>query len=71
LLFEKQFYALGMNNNSNRVQTLLGELGVSRRYLKKSESFDLNEKIDYGIINKSISLLKDKSQKYLIDSLRP
>ena len=69
LLFEKQFYTLGMNKNSGRVQTLLDNLDISNRYLTDINQVNLEEKIDYAKVNEKIAALKQQSQRYLLDAL--
>jgi hypothetical protein len=69
LVFEKQFYALGMNNNSGRVQTLLNNLDISNRLLTIMNQVDLEEKIDYKKVNiRKLELVK-QSHSYLFDAL--
>jgi polysaccharide pyruvyl transferase WcaK-like protein len=69
LLFGKQFYALGMKNNSGRVQTLLDKLDISQRLLTDINLVNLEDKIDYKTVNFKLAGFKQQSQNYLIDSI--
>lgn len=69
LLFEKQFYALGMKNNSGRVKSLLDKLDISHRLLSDTNQIDLKDKIDYDKVNVKIANLIHKSKHYLLDLL--
>lgn len=65
LIFEKQFYALGIGKNSERVVSLLNNLGISERYLTKDRYSPLDNRINYKEINKILALLIESSKKYL------
>ena len=69
LLFEKQFYALGMNNNSGRVQSLLNKLNISERLLTTTNQINFEEKINYQTVNLRKKELITQSQNYLIKTL--
>lgn len=49
LIFEKQFYTLGLGANSDRVQTLLDKLDLADRYINDFDTIKFNE-IDYSNI---------------------
>jgi hypothetical protein len=69
IIFNKQFFALGMGKNSERVKTLLSTLHISDRYLENVETVDLSLKIDYEkIIDKLNGNIKE-SKKRLLDSI--
>ncbi len=74
IIFQKQFYALGMQNNSGRVTSLLESLGLGERYLddRQVESYDFNAKgpsIDYASVGSLLSETIDESKRYLADAL--
>jgi hypothetical protein len=69
LLFEKQFYALGMNNNSGRVQSLLNKLNISERLLANTNQVSFEEKINYQSVNLRKQELISQSKNYLIRAL--
>lgn len=64
IIFEKQFYALGMGNNSGRVKSLLEILGIENRLLKDSSNLD-NSYLDYSSIRERLQLAISDSKKYL------
>lgn len=68
LIFEKQFYALGMKNNSGRVQSLLENLGIAHRLLPRIDQINFEEKIDYNKLNTRLTILKQHSKEYLISA---
>ena len=67
ILFEKDFYALGMKNNSGRVASLLRQLDITHR-LCEDDVMD-STPIDYNIVNNKLFHLKETSIKYLKHSL--
>ena len=68
VLFEKQFFALGMNN-ADRVLSLLNKLDIQKRFVIDTNQVDLNEKIDYEKVNLKIAELKHYSRNFIIDAL--
>lgn len=70
ILFEKQFYTLGMNNNSERVRSLLDQLGISNRFIKNNIDIDYSKGIDYSSVNAKLEVLKKESQNYLIKAIK-
>jgi hypothetical protein len=69
LVFEKQFYALGMKNNSGRVQSLLNKLNISERLLTNTNEVNFEEKINYKKVNVIKDELIKQSQNYLIETI--
>ncbi len=69
LLFKKQFYSIGMGKRAGRVESLLEQLNIGNRLVKKVDEMSLDE-IDYDIVQKRMQLLALQSQKYLIDAVR-
>lgn len=69
LVFEKQFYALGMKNNSGRVHSLLNKLGISDRLLTDTNQVNFEEKIYYQQVNEKKEELIKQSQNYLIETI--
>lgn len=67
IIFEKEFYAVGMGSYSERVVSLLSVLGIPERYVEQN-AYPQN-KIDYSLIRKKMELLAGCSQKYLDISL--
>ena len=68
IIFEKQFFAVGMGNRANRVNSLLNNLGIGDRYV--DENFQLySREIDYEQVGIKLRSLKLSSEKYLTNSL--
>ncbi len=65
IIFQKQFYALGMKKNSGRVQSLLESLAIPERLIDKADQADLNQAIDYEEVACKLNLQKQKSIKFL------
>src|SRR5690606_2345615 len=57
IIFNKQFLALGMGNNSQRTKTLLGLLGIENRYIDDIETGTRTNKIDYRDVNNRLANL--------------
>lgn len=70
LIFQKQFYSIGMGKRSGRVDSLLNMLGLSYRLVTDSFSFDKNEDIDYSVITPRISEYIKESKDFLYCSLK-
>lgn len=70
LIFEKQFYALGMGNNSDRVESLLKKVGIIERLSKTNGSeFDIGATIDYKDVIVRLENLRGASQLYIKENL--
>lgn len=65
LLFEKQFYAIGLKDNSDRVLTLLSNLGIKQRYLNNLNEIDYKEKINYNEVTPLLKKQIEYSSNYL------
>lgn len=70
ILFEKQFYALGMRNNSDRVRSMLSYLGIEQRYVAEKEELDWSDEIDYSevkaLLEKGVASSKEFINKHLL-----
>lgn len=74
-IYGKKFFCLkngGMYGDDDRVRTLLEQLDMTNRLItyNYNESFDYLCSVDYEKYCKAIKPLKEKSQKYLEDSLK-
>jgi hypothetical protein len=69
LIFEKQFYTVGMGNNSGRIMTLLSSLEIGNRYLLSIEDANIQEVIDYNSINKKLNEIRENSIVFLKNAL--
>jgi hypothetical protein len=65
VLFNKQFYALGMGKNSQRTRTLLGIIDIENRYLDDPKSADFSDKIDYHIVQKKLDVMVNESKIFI------
>lgn len=79
ILFNKIFFDFRRHNKKNknstnsRIDTLLNIAGISKeRILKGNENVEdvISYKIDYDNVNKRIGKLRDKSKKWLLDSIK-
>ena len=68
IIFNKQFYALGMGENSGRVKSLLDQLGLSKRLVSNIDSIE-TEPIDYNIVNGILCELRKQSRLFIEKSL--
>lgn len=68
LIFEKQFYAVGMGKKANRVISLLNNIGVSERYANKEMAS--RDMINYRDINQKLKKIIEESEKYLCCSVK-
>ncbi len=71
IIFEKQFWALGIGKKADRVLTLLDALGIKERYLFcKFDSSILTDLINYDEVRIKIQKLVSDSQKFLNNSIQ-
>lgn len=70
IIFQKQFYAVGMHQKSNRVKSLLQSLGICERLIENNIMSIQDSKIDYHVVNTALMALIDKSKSYLQQSIR-
>lgn len=63
IIFQKQFYAVGMGNKANRVVSLLKSIGIEYRYSENGEVLSNNQPIDYTVVSKKLSILQESSKK--------
>lgn len=69
IIFEKQFYALGMGKNSGRVKDLLASLNLQDRYVDNIDDVNFTTLIDYKSVNEMLKPLKENSIKFLEESI--
>ena len=65
IIFEKQFYAIGMRDKSERVNTLFGALDIKDRYINDNDNINLDSKIDYANVNTKLTELRNQFQVLL------
>jgi len=65
VIFEKQFYALGMGNNSERVKSLLSSLSIRNRYLDNNDNIDFAAHIDYLKVNEKLENSRSISRLFI------
>jgi hypothetical protein len=69
VIFEKQFYAIGMGNNSDRVRTLLNTLGISTRLLYSVNDINYDDIIDYNKVKENLVSSIDLSMSFVKENL--
>lgn len=68
VIFEKQFYAVGMGKKSSRVVSLLNSIELKERY--SDDGLDMTDsEIGYVKVRENLSTLKNQSVSYLLNSL--
>lgn len=68
LLLNKEFY-VSMNNNSERVYTMLSTLGLTDRMVDSYANFDIQDDINWEIVNVKLHSVVVESEKYLINNI--
>lgn len=66
ILFHKQFVSFKTNTSSSRMEDILKKLNLNRIY---SEGFDIDEKIDYMLVDERLIELRKNSMDFLKSSL--
>jgi len=69
ILFEKQFFSVGMQNNSGRVASLLGLLGIEDRLVIDESSPLPQSSIDYSVTTSNLDHIASESRSYLCEVL--
>ena len=69
LIFEKQFYAVGMGRRSNRVLSLLSSIDVSPRYIPEKGMDQLDQEIDYHLVKEKLQGLIACSKLFIQQSV--
>ena len=69
LIFEKQFYAIGMGRKSGRVTSLLSILGIRERLIDNRDEVMITSNIDYVSVKGKMEVLVLDSKKYLTQNL--
>lgn len=71
LIFEKEFYAMGMDSNSTRVLSLLEKVGLTDRYINDKGELPkvIEKKIDYNLVKEKIRCFRVKSKDFLLKNL--
>lgn len=68
IIFEKNFYAVGMGRKANRVVSLLNNVGIPERYADGTGEVDLST-IDYAWVKTQLEKLVCQSKQYIKESL--
>lgn len=69
IIFKKQFYALGLKNNFERITSLLSIIGIENRYLFNSDNVNLSQRIDYAEVEPLLKKYIDKSTSFIVEQL--
>lgn len=70
LIFERNFYTFKLNDNfDNRSSSLLKEIELENHYITPNDTIDLTP-INYSIISKKLTLLREKSRNFLKEALK-
>lgn len=72
IIFNKEFYVMPPKDKGNRIINLLNKLGLSDRIITSKEDIDkidINNKIDYKIVNKKLDELRKDSLEWLYKAL--
>ena len=67
IIFEKKFCTFPTRNSSSRMRDLLGYIGLENRIW--SNSFEINETIDYENVKNKLNNFSQNSKKYLKEAL--
>lgn len=70
LLFNKDFYAMGMGSKSGRVGSLLHALELEDRLLENPSADMEIASIDYSSVNRKLEKLREASSSFLSDALK-
>ena len=66
---QKDFYVLGDDKGNVRMKSFLEELGIPERIISLNENIDINNHIDYNVVDKRLLAKINKSKQFLRNSL--
>lgn len=69
IIYEKQFYAVGMGAKANRVESLLESVGIADRYIHSHQDKMSVLEIDYDKTSPKLKFIVEKSKDYLSSAL--
>lgn len=72
IIYEKQFFFTSQEHQANRVQSLLGILGLTDRIVKINsiEKLDLSKRIDYAIVKAKLNPWVNESRSWLMQQIK-
>lgn len=70
IILQKQFFAVGMGEKSNRVKSLLNSVGIPERYVVDAGSYILpSNTIDYQMVLNNLNMVVGESIQFLYNSI--
>lgn len=69
IIYEKEFYAVGMGAKANRVVSLLCSLSINERYIASAKDIIAVNRIDYKHVKQHLTSIVDISKNYLSEAL--
>ena len=69
IIFEKQFYAVGLRDKSSRVCSLLELVGIRERYIEDITMPINDDNIDYVEVNTRLHEVVEYSKSFLIENI--
>lgn len=69
ILFNRNFYVIGMNENVGRVSSLLRELSLQERILETPDAADFSKKVDYSPVIEKLETLIDNSRSFIKEAM--
>ncbi len=69
ILFEKQFFVIGMRERASRVKSLLQILNMQDRFYEKNEKININSRLDYKEKQGLLKSYIDSSKEYLLKAI--
>ena len=67
-IFEKQFFAVGMQSKASRVLSLLDTLTIQERYIEKEVEIE-PQQINYQIVSNRVESIANQSKSFLKNTL--
>lgn len=69
IIFKKEFYAFPHSSRSVRMTDLLDDLSLNERMILDIDNVNTDNKINYDIVYSKLEILKEKSNKFIRESL--
>lgn len=69
LVFNKEFYYTGDEKSTDRIYSLLSDVGLLNRIVSRGQAININQRIDWSLVNKKLEIMVSESKEWLSDQI--
>lgn len=70
IIFHKEFYCVPFKGKEGRIKDLLSRCNLSNRIVSSIESINLEERIDFNLVDQELSIFREQSFHYIEESIK-